>query len=133
MIDDTGQQLGERSNIPWVDWACKLAHSLKIWIDIFSQLDTTGLAVATGTTRRTQAQRAEIDVAIPARWMITPNTIQWFPGEERWLGQFTPRGIPLVVASRTSDSSILFFLVTANSCLQRDEALIDPLLSCQCI
>ena len=76
-----------------------------------------------------QARRAEIDTAIPARWMIPPVTSHRFPGDERWLGQFTPRDIPLVVASQTSDFSILFFLVTTGSHLQRDGALIDPLLS----
>ena len=49
----------------------------------------------------------------------------------RWLGQFTPRGIPLVVAGLLLDSSIQFFSVTEDSHLQRGDAVIDPLLPWQ--
>ena len=36
--------------------------------------------------------------------MIASVTSQHFSDNERWLGQFTSRGIPLVVASQASDS-----------------------------
>ena len=53
------------------------------------------------------------------------------PEDARWLGQFTPRGIPLVVAGRLADSSVSFFTVLGDSRLKREGALIDPLLPWQ--
>ena len=50
------------------------------------------------------------------------------PRDARWLGQFTPRGIPLVVAGRLADTSITFFAALGDGRLRREGALIDPLL-----
>ena len=33
------------------------------------------------------------------------------PRDARWLGQFTPRNIPLVVAGRLADTAISFFAI----------------------
>lgn len=131
MTDRTGQQLGERSYIPWADWARGLACSLRVWRDIFSQLDTIELVAATGRIRGVQARRAEIDAAILTGWRVPPVTRQRLPGDERWPGQFTPRGIVLLVASQISNSSIQFFSIRDGSRLHSDGALIDPLLSWQ--
>ena len=65
--------------------------------------------------------------------MIPLVTNQHFLGNKRWLGQFTPRGIPLVVVGQASNSLIHFFSITDGSHLQRDGALIDSLLSWQLI
>lgn len=49
--------------------------------------------------------------------------------DERWVGKFTPRGIPLVMACRLTYSIVLFFSVTRDSRLQMDGVVIDPLLA----
>ena len=54
-------------------------------------------------------------------------------GDERWLGQFTPRGILLVVAGKLADSIIFFFALAEDSRLRIEGAFIDPLLSWQMI
>ena len=69
------------------------------------------LAAAVGSVRGIQARWTEVDTAISAAWRTPPTPRQFLPGDERWLGQFTPRGIPLVVAGLFLDSSIHFFLV----------------------
>ena len=92
----------------------------------FWQMDLAELAAATGTRRGIEARRAEIDTAIRAGWRLLIVTRQLLPGDVRWLGQFTPRGIPLVVVGQVSDSSIQFFSVTDGSHLQYSEAMIDP-------
>ena len=53
------------------------------------------------------------------------------PGDARWLGQFTPLGIPLVVAGRLADTYVSFFAVPGDGRLRREGALIDPLLPWQ--
>ena len=49
-------------------------------------------------------------------------------GDARWLGQLTPRGIPLVVVGSLVDTIAFFFTVSEDSHLRREGALIDPLL-----
>ena len=124
VIDDTGLQLGERTHITWGSWEHGPAHSLRVWRDIYRQMGPDELAAAVGTARGIQARRTEIDAAIPAAWRIPPVTRQNLPGDERWLGQFTPRGIPLVVAGLFLDSSIHFFSVIDGSRLQHSDAKI---------
>ena len=89
------------------------------------------LAAAVSSVRGIQARRTEIDTAIPAAWRTPPTPRQFLPGDERWLGQFTPRGIPLVVAGLFLDSSIHFFSVIDGSRLQHSGAVIDPQLPWQ--
>ena len=67
------------------------------------------------TWKEIEARLAEIDTAIPTGWITPPITSQRFPGDERWLGQFTPRGIPLVVTGQASHRSIHFFSATGGS------------------
>ena len=52
-------------------------------------------------------------------------------GDAQWLGQFTFRGIPLVVTGRLADTSISFFAVLGDGRLRREGALIDPRLPWQ--
>ena len=128
MTDDTGLQLGERTHIPW---ACGPTRSLRVWRDVYRQMDPDELAVAVGTARGIHARRAEIEAAIPAGWRTHPIASQFLPSDVKWLGQFTPRGIPLVVAGLLLDSSIQFFSITGDSRLKREDAVIDPLLPWQ--
>lgn len=53
------------------------------------------------------------------------------PGDARWLGQLTPRGIPLVVGGRLADTSVSFFAILGDGRLRSEGALIDPLLPWQ--
>ena len=78
-------------------------------------MDPDELAAVVGTAQGIQARYAEIEAAIPARWRAPLVACQFLPGDVRWLEQFTPRGIPLVVASLLLDSSIQFFSVIGDS------------------
>ena len=86
------------------------------------------LAAAVGMVRGIQVRRVEIDAYIPHGWLLPAVIRQLLLSDERWLGQFTPRGIPLVVAGHASNSSIQFFSITDGSRLQHAGAVIDPLL-----
>lgn len=62
---------------------------------------------------------------------MPPLTLERMPGDERWLGQFTPCGILLVVARQLVDSTTFFFAIAEASHLRREGALMDPLLPWQ--
>lgn len=96
-------------------WACGLARSIQAWRDTFRHLDTVALASAASGTRGAQVWQTEIDDAVPVRWIMPPMLIERLPGNDRWLGQFTPRGIPLAVACHLADSTIIFLSVTDES------------------
>ena len=89
------------------------------------------LAIAAGGVRGAQVRHSEIDEATPAGWMMLPVVLERMPKDERWLGQFTPRGIPLVATGQLADSTLCFFAIAKDSHLRREGALIDPLLSWQ--
>ena len=94
-------------------------------------METAALAAAARGVRGAQVRRAEIDGAIPARSLVPPEVSILMPADARWLGQFTPHGIPLVVAGHLADTSVSFFAVLGDSRLRREGALIDPLLPWQ--
>ena len=94
-------------------------------------LQALGDSSTCNSSRGCLARRTEIDGAIPARWLL-PTEIQiLIPGDACWLGQLTPRGIPLVVAGRLADTSVSFFAVLGDGRLRSEGALIDPLLPWQ--
>ena len=55
--------------------------------------------------------------------------MEHLPRDERWKGQFTLCGIPLVVACRLADSTVCFFSGVDDSRLMRDGVVVDALLA----
>ena len=72
-----------------------------------------------------------IDAAIPAKWLEPPKAQELMPRDARWLGQFTPQGIPRVVAGQLANTTAFFFVVSEDKRLRREGALIDLLLPWQ--
>lgn len=78
-----------------------------------------------------QVQWTKIDDAVPTEWMMPLVLIEHLPRDERWLGQFTPSGIPLVVACHLANSTVFFFSIVDESQLQIDGMVIDPMQAWQ--
>ena len=102
-----------------------------MWRDTYRHVETAELAAIAGGVRGSHARHTEVDDTVPARWLEPPEAHELMLGDARWLGQFTPRGIPLVLAGRLLDTTIFFFAVSEDSCLKREGALINPLLPWQ--
>ena len=70
----------------------------------------------------------EIDEAILMGWLMLLVALERRSSDERWLGQFTPRGIPLVMAGRQVDYTAFFFTIAKDYRLRKEGVLLDPLL-----
>lgn len=129
MTDVEGRQLEERSHISWAQWESGLAHFVRVLHDIFRQSDPEALAATVGSARGIASRRAEIKATIPIEWLALLAQPHHTPGDVRRLGQFSPLGIPLLIAGRLLDSSVTYFVINDDGTRLRQHTTASELPS----